>query len=67
MIKITNLTKSFGKKTVLENLNCNIKTGSIYGLVGANGAGKSTLLRIITDVYKKDSGSVEIDGVEVRN
>ena len=62
MIKITNVTKKFENKTVLENLNCNIKTGSIYGLVGANGAGKSTLLRIITDVYKQDSGTVEIDG-----
>ena len=62
MIKITNLSKSYGKKIVLENLNCTIKTGSIYGLVGANGAGKSTLLRIINDVFGKDSGSIEIDG-----
>lgn len=62
MIKITNLSKSYGKKMVLENLNCTIKTGSIYGLVGANGAGKSTLLRIINDVFGKDSGSIEIDG-----
>lgn len=65
MIKITDLSKSYGKKKVLENLNCNIKTNSIYGLVGANGAGKSTLLRIINDVFKKDSGKIEIDGVEV--
>ena len=62
MIKITNLTKSYGKKKVLENLNCTIKTGSIYGLVGANGAGKSTLLRIINDVFEKDSGTIEVDG-----
>ena len=54
MIKITNLNKSFGSKKVLENLNCNIETGSIYGLIGANGAGKSTLLRIINDIYRKD-------------
>ena len=62
MIKITNLTKSYGNKKVLENLNCTIKTGSIYGLVGANGAGKSTLLRIINDVFEKDSGEIEVDG-----
>ena len=62
MIKITNVTKSYGKKKVHENLKCTIKTGSIYGLVGANGAGKSTLLRIINDVFSKDSGSIEIDG-----
>lgn len=67
MIKITNLTKSYGKQLVLEKLNCNIKTNSIYGLIGANGAGKSTLLRIINDIYKRDSGSIEIDGVEIAN
>ncbi len=67
MIKISNLNKTFGKKKVLDNLNCNIQTNSIYGLIGANGAGKSTLLRIINDVFRKDSGSVLIDDVEVEN
>ncbi len=67
MIKINNLTKSYDKQLVLEKLNCNIKTNSIYGLIGANGAGKSTLLRIINDIYKRDSGSIEIDGVEIEN
>ncbi|MBQ9280140.1 MAG: ABC transporter ATP-binding protein [Clostridia bacterium] len=64
MIKITNLTKSFDGKVVLDKLNCTIKTGTIYGLIGANGAGKSTLMRIITGIYQKDSGSVEVDGKE---
>lgn len=67
MIKISNLNKTFGKKKVLENLNCNIQTNSIYGLIGANGAGKSTLLRIINDVFRKDSGSILIDGEEIEN
>ncbi len=67
MIKITNLNKSFGSKKVLENLNCSIKTNSIYGFVGANGAGKSTLLRIINDVFKADSGTVEIDEKNIEN
>ena len=62
MIEIRNLSKSFAKKKVLDKLNCNIKTGSIYGLIGANGAGKSTLLRIITDIFKKDEGDIFIDG-----
>lgn len=65
MIKITNLNKSFGEKKVLEDLNCTIKTGSIYGLIGANGAGKSTLLRIIMGIFQKNSGSIEIDGKEI--
>ena len=65
MIKINNLTKSFDSKKVLDNLNCTIKTGTIYGLIGANGAGKSTLMRIITGIYHKDSGSIEVDGKEL--
>lgn len=65
MIEIKDLNKSYGKKKVLDNLNCNIKTNSIYGLIGANGAGKSTLLRIINDIFKRDSGKIEIDGKEV--
>lgn len=65
MIKITNLNKSYGDKKVLEDLNCTIKTGSIYGLIGANGAGKSTLLTIIMGIFQKNSGSIEIDGKEI--
>lgn len=64
MITIKNLSKSFGGRKVLENLNCNICDNSIYGLVGANGAGKSTLLRLINSIYKKDEGSIIIDGEE---
>lgn len=65
MIEIKNLTKSFSDdKIVLENLNCTIKDNAIYGLVGANGAGKSTLLRLITSIYKSDSGSILIDDKE---
>ena len=65
MIQILDLNKSFGSKKVLENLNCTIKTGSIYGLIGANGAGKSTLLRIIMGIFRKDSGKITIDDKEL--
>lgn len=65
MIKIESINKSFNSTKVLENLNCNIKTNSVYGLIGANGAGKSTLLRIINDVFKRDNGKIEVDGEEV--
>ena len=67
MIKIDNLSKSYGKKKVLDNLKCLIKTNSIYGFVGANGTGKSTLLRIINDIFKADSGNIEIDEENVNN
>ena len=65
MIKIENLSKKYDKENVLDNLNCEVKDGCIYGLVGSNGAGKSTLLRLINGIFKADSGSILIDGEEV--
>lgn len=65
MIRIGNLSKSFSDKQVLKDLNLEIKDGEIFGLVGINGAGKSTLLRLMSGIYKADSGSIIIDGEEV--
>lgn len=62
MIEIKNISKNYGDKEVLKNLNCTIKDGLIYGLVGANGSGKSTLLRIVNGIYLADSGEILIDG-----
>lgn len=66
MIKIEGLQKSFGDLTVLENINLEIQDGEIYGLVGKSGAGKSTLLRCINGLEDYSVGSIEVDGVEVR-
>lgn len=61
MIKIENLSKKYDKNNVLDKLNCTIKDGSIYGLVGSNGAGKSTLLRLINGIFIQDEGTILID------
>ena len=60
MIKITNVNKNFGQKNVLENLNCTIKTGCIYGLIGANGAGKSTFLKLLSGEIETTHGEIII-------
>ncbi|MDD6268615.1 MAG: ABC transporter ATP-binding protein [Oscillospiraceae bacterium] len=65
MISTENLKKTFSGFNALESITCNIQDGSIYGMVGSNGAGKSTFLRIITGIYKPDSGNVIIDGQPV--
>lgn len=62
MIKAQALTKKFENYTALDNINCSIPDGCIYGLVGSNGAGKSTFLRLATGIYKADGGLVELDG-----
>lgn len=64
MLTIHNLTKGFGKKEVLQNLDLTVKDSSIFGLVGVNGAGKSTLLRLIAGVYEPQSGTIELDGMD---
>lgn len=65
MIELTNVTKTFDDRVILDNLNLNVKKGSIYGLVGPNGAGKTTVINHITGVYKQNSGSVKIFGEDV--
>ncbi len=58
MLKIHNLTKGFQDKSVLQDVNLEVKDASVFGLVGVNGAGKSTLLRTIAGVYEPEEGSV---------
>lgn len=62
MLKIKELTKGFGDKEVIRNLNLTVQDGSVFGLVGVNGAGKSTLLRLISGVYEPEGGQVLLDG-----
>lgn len=65
MITVENLTKKFEDFTALSGITCSIMDGCIYGMVGSNGAGKSTFLRLVTGIYKPDSGSIQIDGMPV--
>lgn len=65
MITIKNVSKKYDKINVLDNLSCNIKDGSIYGLVGANGSGKSTLLRLINGIFIPNSGEILINDEKV--
>lgn len=63
MIKINNLSNTYGNKLVLDNINLEITEGKIYGLIGRNGAGKTTLMKVLSDqiinyqgeIYYKDT------------
>ena len=61
VIKISNLTKEYGKHKVLDNISLTIEENKIYGLLGRNGAGKTTLLNLITNRIFPSEGSIKID------
>ncbi|MGN0480013.1 MAG: ABC transporter ATP-binding protein [Lachnospiraceae bacterium] len=65
MIEVKNISKRFEDFVALSDVSCRIAGGCIYGMVGSNGAGKSTFLRVLTGVYKPDSGEVIIDSEPV--
>lgn len=60
MLKINNLTKSYGQRPVLRGLDLWIDTGEIYGLLGPNGAGKTTTINILCNLLQADGGAIEI-------
>ena len=66
MIEVNNLFKSYGDKTIFEDVSCSLKNHRIYALVGINGIGKSTLLNAITQPFSFDRGKVSIDGINNR-
>ena len=61
MIKIENITKTFGETKAVNNASLTIKEGEVFGLIGTNGAGKSTLMRMMTGILRPDTGSILID------
>ena len=66
MLEVKNISKSFGAKKALDNVNFSIKKGQIAALLGENGAGKSTLLRILSGFYEADSGSISLDKIDLK-
>ncbi|MBR5022105.1 MAG: ABC transporter ATP-binding protein [Oscillospiraceae bacterium] len=62
IIKIENLSKSFGDVKAVQNLSFRVKEGDLFAFLGVNGAGKSTTINILCGQLSKDGGRVEIDG-----
>ncbi|CAJ1228777.1 amino acid ABC transporter ATP-binding protein [Lactiplantibacillus xiangfangensis] len=62
MLELKNITKRFGNKTIIDQLNLKVKDGEVLSIVGPSGAGKTTLLRCITGLEKVNAGEFFIDG-----
>jgi len=69
ILEMENVSKTFPGVKALNRVNFNLKSGEVHSLVGENGAGKSTLLKILAGAYKKDTGTVILNGskVEITN
>jgi len=65
IIELKNVTKSFGKRQVLDNVSINANYGEILGVLGPNGAGKSTILKILMGIYEPEFGDILINGIDV--
>lgn len=61
-LKVNELHKSFGEKEILHGISFCAESGKALGLLGRNGAGKTTTIRILMDVFKSNSGTIELDG-----
>lgn len=65
-LKVSNVTKTYGKQIVLNKVNLSINEGEIVGLVGPNGAGKTTLMKVIARLIKKYDGDVYINNENIK-
>ena len=66
MLKIQHLTKVYGTKKAVDDLNLHIQPGEIYGFIGHNGAGKTTTLKAVVGILQFDSGEILIDGKSIK-
>ena len=66
MLKINHLTKTYGEKKAVDDLNLHINPGEIYGFIGHNGAGKTTTLKSVVGILQFDQGEILIDGKSIQ-
>ena len=66
MLNIEHLTKAYGEKKAVDDLNLHIVPGEIYGFIGHNGAGKTTTLKSVAGILQFDEGEITIDGISIK-
>lgn len=66
MLRIEHLTKTYGEKKAVNDLNLHIAPGEIYGFIGHNGAGKTTMMKSVAGIQQFDAGEIYIDGKSIR-
>ncbi len=64
MIRVRNLSKSFGSVTAVNDVSFDVAAGEIFAFLGPNGAGKTTTIKMLTTLLKPSGGSIELDGLD---
>src|SRR4030042_5496947 len=67
IVKVENITKKYGNITAVDNVSFKIKEGEFFSLLGPSGCGKTTILRIIGGFIEQDSGTVILDGKDMKD
>lgn len=67
MIKVSNVSYKAGKRTLLNNINLEVKQGELLAIIGANGAGKSTLMKLLSGDQKAHSGEITFNDININN
>lgn len=67
MLKVSNLSFSFGERQILKDLSFEVARGTIFGIIGPNGTGKTTLVRSLCGILQPERGEIEIDGHNLRH
>ncbi len=62
LVSVHNLRKTFGDKVAVADVSFDVRAGEVFGLLGPNGAGKTTTIRMLLDIFKPDSGRIEVLG-----
>ena len=65
LLDAQDVSKFYGAVVALRSASLAVRPGEVHALMGANGAGKSTLVKILAGVYRPDTGSLRLDGVEI--
>lgn len=66
MIELRSVSKRFGDKSAVKNLNLEVREGEIFGFLGPNGAGKSTTIKMIVGIIEMDEGDIKINGIDIK-
>jgi len=65
LIVLKNLSKRFGRKKALDRISMSVRSGAIFGFLGANGAGKTTTIRMLCGLTRPSAGTGVIDGLNI--